>query len=376
VDRPHVLLFHDSYMDYVTCLANALAERLPVTVLHSSHMHDWMPGLSDAVRTAVYPYRRMRDPRRLRHLPVVADVAASVGADLVHFQQSVDPWFNLTQLRGRHRLPDVMTVHDVAPHPGDRTTVPGGHLTLRTQRRAMDRFIVHSAPLRLDLVRRWRIRAEKVDVVPHGELGRLYRRLAGRRTGADATSGRQRRPGNVLFFGRVWPYKGLDRLVQAMNLLAETRPGLVLTIAGEGHGLDAYRRAVRPPLAVRVLDRYVEQDEVSELFAEADVVCLPYLEASQSGVHALACGLGVPVVASAVGGLASAVRDGCDGLLVPPGDVAALAAALARVLDDPALRVRLASGATARAVGDLDWGTIADTTLEVYARARGAFGPA
>jgi glycosyltransferase involved in cell wall biosynthesis len=367
--RPHVLLVHDSYMDYVTCLANALAERVPVTVVHSSHMHSLMPALSEDVRTVVYPYRRMRDPRRVRHIPVVGDVAASVGADLVHFQQSVDPWFNLTQIRGRRRLPEVMTVHDIAPHPGDRTSVPGGHLTLRIHRRRMERFITHTSPLRDELVRRWRIRAESVDVVPHGELGGLYRRLAGHPTGSDPSGGGMRRL-NVLFFGRVWPYKGLDRLVEAMNVLADTRPGLILTIAGEGQDLDTYLKAVRGPLGVRVLNRYVDHDEVAALFGEADVVCLPYLEASQSGVHALACGLGVPVVASAVGGLASAVRDGRDGLLVPPGDVTALTAALARVLDDPALRAQLSSGATARAAGDLHWGTIADATLEVYARSR------
>ena len=367
--QPHVLLVHDSYMDYVTCLANALAERVPVTVVHSSHPHLLMPGLSEDVRTVVYPYRRMRDPRRVRHIPVVAEVAASVGADLVHFQQSVDPWFNLTQLRGRRRLPEVMTVHDVTPHPGDRTSVPGGHLTLRIHRRRMERFIAHTSPLRDELVRRWRIRADSVDVVPHGELGGLYRRLATHPPGSDPPGGRMRRL-NVLFFGRVWPYKGLDRLVEAMNVLAETRPGLILTIAGEGQDLDPYLKAVRGPLGVRVLNRYVDHDEVPNLFGEADVVCLPYLEASQSGVHALACGLGVPVVASAVGGLASAVRDGYDGLLVPPGDVTALRAALARVLDDPALRAQLSSGATARAAGDLRWGTIADATLEVYARAR------
>jgi glycosyltransferase involved in cell wall biosynthesis len=374
VDRPHVLLAHDSYLDYVTCLANALAERVPVTVLHSTNRHSWMrAGLSDAVRTVVYPHRRVRDPRRFRSLPTVVDVAASVGADLVHFQQSSDPLFNLVQLRGRRGLPQVMTVHDVSPHPGDRTSVPGGQLTLRAQRRRIDRFISHASPLRDALVRRWRVPAEKVDVVPHGELGGLYRRYA--RLSCTAPADHRLRGTNVLFFGRVWPYKGLDRLIEAMNVLAETRPGVVLTIAGEGEALDGYLAAVRRPLTVRVLNRYVGQDEVAELFAAADVVCLPYLEASQSGVHALACGLGIPVVASAVGGLSSAVRDGCDGLLVPPGDVAALAGALARLLDDPALRARLSAGASARAVGDLHWGTIAEATLEVYARARSRVRP-
>jgi glycosyltransferase involved in cell wall biosynthesis len=368
VRRPAVLLVHDSYRDYVTGLANALAERVPVTLLHSTSAHEWMrPGLSDAVRVVVHPHRRVRDPRRFTSTPAVADVAASVGADVVHLQQSTDPVFNLVQLRRRPRLPQVMTVHDVAPHPGDRTSVPGGQLTLRAQRARIDRYITHAAPLREELARRWRLPTERIDVVAHGELGGLYRRYA---EAAGPTPAEQRSGGpEVLFFGRVWPYKGLDRLIAAMNVLAESRPGLVLTIAGEGQSLDGYLAAVRPPLAVQVLNRYIGQAEVAGLFTAADVVCLPYLEASQSGVHALACGLGVPVVASAVGGLSSAVRDGEDGVLVPPGDVPALIGALDRVLGDPALRARLSAGALARAAGDLSWDAVADATLEVYARA-------
>ncbi len=368
-DRPHVLLVHDAYADYVTCLANALAEEVPVTLLHNARIHSMIErSLSPAVKTAVYPYLRIRDPRRMTRLPRADRVAASVGAEIVHLQQSNDPLFNFLQLPRRSDLPRVMTVHDVSPHPGDGTRIPGGHVTLRARRRRIDRFIAHAEPLRDDLACRWQIPERRIDVVPHGELGRLYRGHASRagRTGTvSGKSGGLR----VLFFGRVWPYKGLDRLIEAMNMLAPTRPGLVLTIAGVGESLDRYVAAVRRPLEVELLNRYVRPDEVAEVFEASAVVCLPYLEASQSGVHALACGMGVPVVASAVGGLVTAVVDGRDGLLVPPDDVGALADALARVLDDPKLRARLSAGATARALGDLGWARVADATLGVYARA-------
>ncbi|MGW1679716.1 glycosyltransferase family 4 protein [Saccharopolyspora sp. NPDC002376] len=363
----HVLLVHDAYDDYVTCLANALSERTRVTLLHSSRLHGSMrDSLSGDVRTFVYPHRRGRDPRRWRAVPRIDRVAAAVGADVVHVQQSNDPFFNLAQLRSPRRMPKVVTVHDVTPHPGDGTKVPGGHLSLRVQQNSIDRFITHSSALRRDLVRTWRTPADRVAVVQHGELGSLYRRLPGHRFEVDDAHPEQ---GGVLFFGRVWPYKGLDRLVEAMNRLAATRPGLTLTIAGRGEALDRYCARARPPLRLEVFDRFIEKHEVPGLFGQAAVVCLPYLEASQSGVQALACGLGVPVVATSVGGLSTAVVDGGDGLLVPPDDISALTAALARLLDDRELRSRLATGTRARCESDLNWDSIAEQTLEVHDRA-------
>lgn len=361
----HVLVVHDAYDDYVTCLVNSLAERAHVTVLHSAALHARMRAvLSPDAATVVYPHHRVRDPRRLRAIPAIDGVAAAVGADVVHVQQSNDPSFNLVQIASRPWTPHVLTVHDVRPHPGDRTHVPGGHLTLRVQRRRFDRFVAHSSPLRDDLSRVWRVPTERIDVIPHGELGTLYRAQAA----VGPTGGHGWKTARVLFFGRVWHYKGLDLLIMAMNRLASTRPGLTLTIAGTGEPLDRYLADVQPQLIVEVHDRHIPAHEVAALFDSAAVVCLPYREASQSGVQALACGLGVPVVATAVGGLATATSDGVDGLLVPPDDVPSLTAALAAVIDDPGLRVGLAAGARARSANELNWGVVADRTLETYTR--------
>lgn len=358
--RPHVLLVHDAYADYVVGLANALAEHVPVTVMHGSRMHDDVAGeLSDAVATVVAPQRRLRDPRRCGD-PRVGAVAAAVGADVVHLQQSNDPVTNLLGLARPGPAPRVLTVHDVRPHPGDGTAVPGGHATLRARAGSIRRFVAHTPSLARDLAHTWRVPEERVDVVAHGELGSRY----GPPVDAPPPS-----PRRVLFFGRNWPYKGLDRLVAAVNALAAARSDLVLSVAGPGASPRHALADLDPAVGVEVVERRVPRAEVPPLFAAATVVCLPYREASQSGVHALACGLGVPVVATAVGGLAEAVHHGHDGLLVPPDDHDALVDALARVLDDPGLRAGLAAGARARRGADLDWSTLAEETLAVYRRA-------
>jgi glycosyltransferase involved in cell wall biosynthesis len=79
---------------------------------------------------------------------------------------------------------------------------------------------------------------------------------------------------------------------------------------------------------------------------------------------------GVPVVATDIAGYREVVRDGLDGLLVPPGDAAALAAALARVLDDPALAARLASAGEGRAAA-FAWDAVLPRVLAVYDRVVG-----
>ena len=156
----------------------------------------------------------------------------------------------------------------------------------------------------------------------------------------------------ILYLGLIRPYKGVDVLLDAVaSLPAGSR--VLLLLAGEpwrGERARIAQRLARPDLAGRVLARlgWLPEREVPLWLAAADAAVLPYRSATGSAVAAQALGAGLPVVASRVGGLADVVADGVNGLLVPAGDPAALAVALAR-LTDPALRARLADGARASA---------------------------
>jgi glycosyltransferase involved in cell wall biosynthesis len=110
----------------------------------------------------------------------------------------------------------------------------------------------------------------------------------------------------------------------------------------------------------------VADRDVAGLFARAAVVGMPYREASQSGVAALAAGFGRPVVATAVPGLTDSVEHGVTGLLVAPGSIDELADALVRVLNDGALAARLGEGAFAAARSRLSWSTIAEAHRRIY----------
>jgi glycosyltransferase involved in cell wall biosynthesis len=144
-------------------------------------------------------------------------------------------------------------------------------------------------------------------------------------------------------------------------------------VAGEPWGdlgLELERQLLRLDLGDRAtLDlRWVSENELERLLAAADVVVLPYRSGSQSAMAPQALARGVPVLTTRVGGLAEVVEDGVNGLVVAPGSVDALTAALA-ALDDQ-LVAHLAAGARATAAR-LSWEGYADALLGLVARVTG-----
>jgi len=156
-------------------------------------------------------------------------------------------------------------------------------------------------------------------------------------------------PPYVLFAGRLSPEKGILELVEA----AEALP---LVVVGDG------------PLRERVPQArgMVPRAELERLLAGAAVVAVPSRREGFGLVAAEAMAYGKPVVASAVGGLLDLVVDGGTGLLVPPGHVPALRAALERLLADAELRRRLGAAARERARRLLAWEPILEALEDAY----------
>ena len=123
----------------------------------------------------------------------------------------------------------------------------------------------------------------------------------------------------LLFFGLIRDYKGLDLLISAMSLLDESYQ---LIIAGECYGdFDKYRQAIESSPArsrMKVLNRYIADDEVSRLFSAADLLVTPYRSATQSGVIPVAYHFNVPVLATDVGGLKESIERAGTGLVCLP----------------------------------------------------------
>lgn len=171
----------------------------------------------------------------------------------------------------------------------------------------------------------------------------------------------------LLFVGRLVYNKNVRMLLLALaRLPAERRPLAWIAGFGPDRGdLLILRERLELSEDVRFLD---ERDDTAELMLAADLLVLPSREEGLSNVIIEAMGSGLPIIATAVGGTPELIRDGENGLLVPNEDDNALAVALQRLIDDAALRDRLAAQARADALAGFSLDAMIDHTLSIYRR--------
>jgi len=237
----------------------------------------------------------------------------------------------------------VLLCHNVLPHERSR-------LDLLFARRAFARaegFLVHSESDAAAL--RALLPGARLRVHPHPSYDAF---AAEAPTPAAARAALGIAPGVrvLLFFGYVRAYKGLDLALRALAQLRDEDPALTLLVVGEFYEPRARTEALIEELGlrhrVRIVDRYVPNEEVARYFQAADLVLQPYRSATQSGIAQIALACGRPVLATRVGGLPEQIEDGVSGLLVPPEAPAALAAAIRRYFAED-LATRLAPGIAA-----------------------------
>jgi D-inositol-3-phosphate glycosyltransferase len=232
-----------------------------------------------------------------------------------------------------------------------------------------DRLIAANPAERQDLQAFYDADPSRISIIPCGVDVALFRPLP--RDQARALLNLPPDAKIVLFVGRLEPIKGVDILLDALSHLnCDGCQGLALIVGGNLDGAEAARLiAIRDRLGLTSSVRFVgaqEQRTLPYFYAAADVCVVPsfYESFGMVAIEAMACGL--PVIASRAGGLQFTVRDGQNGVLVPPGDSMALAAALQQVLTDAGLRFRMGAEAR-RMAGDYSWKRVAEDMAGVYA---------
>ena len=146
----------------------------------------------------------------------------------------------------------------------------------------------------------------------------------------------------MMFFGRIRKYKGLELLAEAYSRLRK-QFSLTLHVVGDGH-VDALDLLATLP-DVTIETRWVPENEVPSLINQADLLVLPYREASQSGILATSFALGVPAVATPVGGIKEQIISEETGMLTSGISGSALVETIGRLLADPDLYARCSAGA-------------------------------
>lgn len=267
----------------------------------------------------------------------------------------------VARLMGTHV---IIEFHEVLDTAEARLPVIGRYVRLmaRALTRISSAYAVHSAFDQPALADAYRVGHKPVAVVPVGSYDHHVGRDARRAAPGEAPAG----VCNLLFFGTIRPYKGLEDLVEAFSGLSdEEAQAYWLTIVGEtweGWTRPAELVASSPHRTrITFVNRYVTDDEVDAWFAGADVAVLPYHRSSASGPLHVTMSQGMPVIVTAVGGLEEAAIDYSGAVFVPPAAPEAIRAALPR----------------ARALADRthrdphSWGRSADELLALVRRVVG-----
>jgi glycosyltransferase involved in cell wall biosynthesis len=288
------------------------------------------------------------------HLGDMLRFRREASADVIHYQWLTIPPLDVRLLPPLR--PRLMTAHYILPpQPGRRQ--------VRSVRRvfgAMDAIVAHSEHGATRLRDEVGLDPAKVRVIPHGAFDYLTKLpaekpLPAELDGAEGTV--------ILSFGLLRPYKGIEHLLEAFRRVRDAELWIVGNPRMDVGPLRELAEQV--PGRVRFVTRFVDDAEIPAIFRRADLLALPYLDAEHSGVLYTGLAFGKPMVLSAVGGFPEVAAAGAA-RLVPPGDTAALADALAELTADDAARAELAAAASRAAAGPFSWDEAARRTMDLY----------
>jgi len=225
-----------------------------------------------------------------------------------------------------------------------------------------DIVIVHGQNSVNELVRQG-VSPKKIRVLPYGQNDIFD-------YGRDLTE----ESSTVLFFGTARLNKGIDRLEKISQYVRDVVPDARFIVAGRSHGIKWTDEDILLKIMERlndlpffeIHDRYIPDDEVEFFFRRSTVVLLPYHEATQSGVAAIAYSFGKPIVATRVGNLPDIVEDGVTGLLADPKSNFDIAQKISALLQNKELRETLGKQAFRKANMALSWERIAEKEVRLY----------
>ena len=301
------------------------------------------------------PERGFKNPLMLLNsLRIITEISKFSPA-VIHCQEGTKDYL-IVVLPFLRKYPLILTIHDHVPHSGKDTHSRKRIALYRSYlRRVSDAAIVHGNRIRTESETLFPWLKSRIFSVPHGPLG-----------DKSYSANDNWEKGTILFFGRIEKYKGLFYLIEAIKILKKQGSHVKVIIAGTGSDLDIYRNEIKTDSSFELIERYIRSEEIQALFERANIVVLPYTDATQSGIVALALQYGRPVIATNVGSIGEVVQDGYNGIIVPPKDPDALANAIEMLIFDQKLAQKYAKNSKKLVENELSWTAVADKTVEVY----------
>jgi glycosyltransferase involved in cell wall biosynthesis len=266
----------------------------------------------------------------------------------LYFSPMLSIWQSLAvPLIVPHGVTVATTIHDATEHPGDRHPLLALCRRLEIARAdVVVAFSEHSAA-----ALRPQVGGKPVVWVPHG-------------TDPDPGVRARQEPGGrpvIGFFGRISEYKGVREYAEAVRLIRAVHPEARGLVLGDGEVDPALVAASSDDIDWRV--GWIPEPEVERRIDELDLVLLPYQEASQSGVLALAASRGIPAIATPIGGLVEQAAETGNCVLAADTSAAAVADAALELLADPERYRALSERGLAAAADRTSWGRVAERLL-------------
>lgn len=359
-----VFLFSTQWPEYMIQLANALSSRCD-TILMLPSNHRLTKGHIELIHPQVkfesfevIFYKSIR--ANFRMLLHILFKLWKYKPEILHIQANGHRLFYWILFLKPYRTKVVNTIHDPVKHVGDLLSLNiDDFLVKRTCKFFTKKYIVHGEYLRGLLKRTYKVSGERIVCIPHGNFN-IYKEF--QRTQVDQDRNM------VLFFGRIWAYKGLEYFIEAANMVCEINPHATFYIVGVGEDIQKYVALIKNREKFVVINKRVPIEEAGQYFQKAGVVVLPYIEATQSGVIPVAYSYSRPVIATRIGSLPEVVLDGVTGFLVEPRSPESIVEKISILLNNHEIQEKMGRQAFDFANNELSWEGIADLHYNMYTK--------
>lgn len=334
---------------YTSQLANSLSNYANVYVISGSQTNKILFNENVILNLVDLSSSHFLKTNILGFKPIL-EILHKINPDIIHISGSHFWILGLYPYLKKKNV--ILTLHDVNEHIGEKNLI--NRLTNQIHLKLAKHIFVHGENLKHSLVIKGYPKND-VSVIKHGEYSFFTK----------YTKNNVKEDGSVLFFGRILDYKGLEYLIESVPIIKKQIPDIKVIIAGHGN-FDKYKSLILTPNNFEIINEFIPDEHVAELFQRASVVVLPYIEGSQTGIIPIAYSFKKPVVATNVGSISEIVDDGVTGFLVPPRDPKALADSIVYILKNNLLREQMGENAYNKMKSELSWDAIAAKTINVY----------
>ena len=251
----------------------------------------------------------------------------------------------------------ITTIHDVEMHEGEENIFLE-YLYSNSIRKSR-KIVVLSQCFILQVMNRYGVERNNICWIPHANHN--YYIPSNEKKLENSIIYKK-----ILFFGRIYKYKGLEILLKVMRIVNEEIENntIKLKIVGDGNISSIEKEMIKSlGSSVEIINKWIEDDEVHHYFQDIDFTVLPYIEASQSGVIMLSYSFKKPVIVTDIGGLPEQVNPS-TGIIVPADDIKALSDAILKMYENPSKIIQMGNAAYNYSTNELTWDKSAEKLIQ------------